>query len=431
MTFRGSSSEWRQALFGDLVARFIDFRGRTPKKLGMDWGGGDIPALSANNVTTGKVDLAKECHLGSEDLYRRWMTSGHAERGDVLLTMEAPLGNVAQVPDDRKYILSQRVILIKAKTELVSADFLKQYMLSDEFQTLLRQHATGTTATGIQRARLVTLPTRVPPLGEQRKIAAILSSVDQTIESTEAVVGQLSVVKKAMMAELLTRGLPGRHKEFKQTEIGEVPEDWAVATVGDVADVSYGLTVNGQRRASATTRPYLTVANVQDEGFDLTTLKAIGVLPGDDERYELRSGDILIVEGNANPDRLGRAFLWQSEKPGALHQNHLIRARTTLSGVEPRWLALSINGGAGRQQILDHAKTSSGLHTINSKVVSGLRVALPSLDEQKAIVNAYAAAEARIEGERFYLFGLRRVKSALMSVLVGGEVRVRPDEGAA
>ena len=62
-----------------------------------------------------------------------------------------------------------------------------------------------------------------PSLREQRKIAAILSSVDDAIEKTQAVIDQVQVVKRGLMQELLTRGLPGRHTRFKQTEIGEVP----------------------------------------------------------------------------------------------------------------------------------------------------------------------------------------------------------------
>jgi type I restriction enzyme S subunit len=73
----------------------------------------------------------------------------------------------------------------------------------------------------------------LPSLPEQRKIAAILSSVDETIEKTEAVIERLQVVKKAMMQELLTRGLPGRHTRFKKTEIGEIPEEWDVVELGE------------------------------------------------------------------------------------------------------------------------------------------------------------------------------------------------------
>ena len=81
----------------------------------------------------------------------------------------------------------------------------------------------------LSQEKFLTLGLSTPPLGEQRKIAAILSSVDDVIEATQAVIDQLQVVKKAMMAELLTRGLPGRHTLFKQTEIGEVPEEWRLA----------------------------------------------------------------------------------------------------------------------------------------------------------------------------------------------------------
>ena len=87
----------------------------------MDWGGGDILALSANNVQMGQIDAEREAYYGSDDLYQRWMTQGDCERGDVLVTMEAPLGNVAQIPDDKKYILSQRVLLIKPKAVLARA----------------------------------------------------------------------------------------------------------------------------------------------------------------------------------------------------------------------------------------------------------------------------------------------------------------------
>jgi type I restriction enzyme S subunit len=83
----------------------------------------------------------------------------------------------------------------------------------------------------LSKSAFAELSLLVPPLGEQRKIAAILSSVDDAIETTQAIIDQLQVVKNAMMAELLTRGLPGRHTRFKMTEIGEVPEAWEVAAL--------------------------------------------------------------------------------------------------------------------------------------------------------------------------------------------------------
>ena len=86
----------------------------------------------------------------------------------------------------------------------------------------------GSTFAAVSKADLAGLEVPLPSPGEQRKIAAILSSVDDTIEKTQAVIDQIQVVKRGLMQELLARGLPGRHTHFKQTEIGEIPEQWDV-----------------------------------------------------------------------------------------------------------------------------------------------------------------------------------------------------------
>ena len=80
----------------------------------------------------------------------------------------------------------------------------------------------------------------LPPLSEQRKIAAILSSVDDAIEKTQKIIDQAQLVKRGLMQILLTRGLPGRHTRFKQTEIGEIPEEWAMAPGIDLFRLSGG-----------------------------------------------------------------------------------------------------------------------------------------------------------------------------------------------
>ena len=114
---------WGDITILDGCAKIMDYRGRTPKKLGMDWGDGGIPAISARNVRMGRIDFSEEFHVASDALYRRWMTQGDMEQGDTLITTEAPLGNVAVVPDGRRYILSQRTVLLRPKPELFDKRF--------------------------------------------------------------------------------------------------------------------------------------------------------------------------------------------------------------------------------------------------------------------------------------------------------------------
>jgi len=201
---------------GECCNHILDFRGRTPLKLGMDWGGGNIPALSANNVKDGYIDFQKECNVGSDDLYRAWMTRGDCRKGDILFTMEAPMGNVAQVPDNGKYILSQRVILISPKSKVVCGNYLFHFLRSDEFRKQCDYLATGTTAKGIKQANLVGIEIPIPPLPEQKKIAEILSGIDRLISLLEisantspsntasSKVSKLRLLKKAVASDLLS-----------------------------------------------------------------------------------------------------------------------------------------------------------------------------------------------------------------------------------
>ncbi|RCJ29206.1 hypothetical protein A6770_22385 [Nostoc minutum NIES-26] len=193
--------DWDVWNIEEIIYTIIDFRGRTPLKIGMTWGGGDIPALSANNVEMGKINLAKETNYGSEDLYKKWMNKGDAKKGDIIITMEAPLGNIAQIPDHRKYILSQRVILLKTKENLIYNDFLKNFLLSDLFQNRLKSYSSGTTATGIQQSKLLQLPIIVPPIPQQQQIAKILDTVDKAIAQTESLIAKYKRIKTGLMID--------------------------------------------------------------------------------------------------------------------------------------------------------------------------------------------------------------------------------------
>jgi type I restriction enzyme S subunit len=293
-------------------------------------------------------------------------TQFEAKAGDFLISRRQIIHGACGIvsPELDGSVVSNEYSTLRVQPSL-RMDFLQHYSHTSYFQRTCfhSSHGVDVEKMVFKLDQWLGLPVDVPPLGEQRKIAVILSSMDNAIEDTQSVIDQLQVVKKALMAELLTRGLPGRHTRFKRTEIGDLPEIWEVVPLRTVADVAYGLTVNAQRRMSRETAPYLTVANVQADGLELDTVKMIGLLPGDSSRYELRLGDILVVEGNANPERIGRAAVWKCEIPGALHQNHLIRARPHQVRINPAWLANAVNSPAGRVHMLEHAKTSSGLHT--------------------------------------------------------------------
>jgi len=194
--------EWEETKFLDLMVDLWDYRGKTPKKLGMDWGDGEIQSLSALNIKKGFIDFDADCHLGSEKLYKTWMNKGDLEKDDIIFTMEAPLGNVALVPDDRKYILSQRVVCFKTNKKMVDNKFLFQLILSDQFQSRIEELATGTTAKGINQKSMQKIEIAFPCLEEQTKIANFLSAIDQKIEVVAQQIEQAKIWKKGLLQQM-------------------------------------------------------------------------------------------------------------------------------------------------------------------------------------------------------------------------------------
>lgn len=196
-----NTPEWKGSPFYDLLDDVLDFRGRTPKKLGMEWGNGSVISLSANNVKNGFIDFRAECNLGSEDLYARWMGDVNLEKSDIVFTMEAPLGNALLIPDSVKYILSQRVVAFKAKDEVINA-FLIQLIWAESFQSEINKLATGSTAKGISQKVLQNVPVSLPNTDEQQKIADCLSCIDNLITAQTQKIDTLKTHKKGLMQQL-------------------------------------------------------------------------------------------------------------------------------------------------------------------------------------------------------------------------------------
>ncbi|WP_223431945.1 restriction endonuclease subunit S [Pseudomonas sp. GL-B-26] len=159
---------WACCRLGNL-ARFIDYRGRTPTKT--TYG---VPLITAKNVRPGFISREPQEFIALDD-YSSWMTRGFPRLGDMLFTTEAPMGNVAIIDITEQFALAQRVICFQLH-ELSTGPFLKLAIMSSGFQVQLSAAATGMTATGIKSSRLKEIPVPIPPLAEQQRI---VSKVDE------------------------------------------------------------------------------------------------------------------------------------------------------------------------------------------------------------------------------------------------------------
>ena len=183
--------KWTYCRLGNL-AKFIDYRGRTPKKV--DSG---IPLITAKNVRFGYISREPYEYI-TKDEYEDWMTRGFPRFGDILFTPEAPLGNVAIVDILGIFALAQRVICFQLHESEMSS-YIRLLIMSNPFQNQLLINATGMTAKGIKASKLKEIPVPIPPLAEQHRIVA---KVDQLMSLCDTLEQQIDATTQKQIALL-------------------------------------------------------------------------------------------------------------------------------------------------------------------------------------------------------------------------------------
>ena len=306
----------------------------------------------------------------------------------------------------------------------IDSDYLLAVLKSQQSLSVYERITQGTVSRrgGISFRTLSDLVLHHPPLSEQRKIAAILSSVDDAIEKTQAVIGQVQVVKRGLMQELLTKGPGGRHERFKKTDIGEIPEEWDLQPAAAICRrIVVGIVVKPAQHYVASGVPCLRSLNVREDRIVGDEMKYIS---HDSNRQlrksQLKSGDVVTVRTGypgtsaVVPERLGGA--------------NCVDLIITTPGPRVRGAFLSrfINSDRGRAAV---AKAKGGLaqQHFNVGAMKAMLTPVPSLSEQDDICDVLRSPDLRLQTEAASHSALISLKSALMSVLLTGELRVTLD----
>lgn len=164
----------------DVLESLIDYRGKTPHKSATG-----IPALSAKSVRNGYIDYG-ECYYVSKDEYDRFMVRGFPKVGDIVLTTEAPLGNVARLDRD-DICLAQRIITIRGKKGILDNLYLMYYLKSSIGKGKLIEKASGSTVTGIKQSEFRKIEIDIPEYEYQKKVSSILYLIDKKIEQNNKI----------------------------------------------------------------------------------------------------------------------------------------------------------------------------------------------------------------------------------------------------
>lgn len=283
----------------------------------------------------------------------------------------------------RPMLIDNNAMAAIPQPDAIEPRYFFRFLQTIDFYAL----ASSTTVPSLRKSDLKRIQVPLPPLADQRRIAAILDRADALRAKRRQVLGHLDFLPQSIFHAMFGHPQPS-------------------TTVGEVATVQGGLQVSSKRADFPIEIPYLRVANAYRGRLDLSEVKKLRATKSEIERTCLHDGDLLFVEGHANPLEVGRVAMWRGEIDQCVHQNHLIRGRFDTSQILPIVAMYWLNSDDGASHFRRAGRTTSGLNTISASTVRSAPLPLPPLSDQLAFADRVvhlgrqrAAAQRALEAD--------------------------------
>lgn len=331
----------------------------------------------------GNVRLIQLADIGEgtfKDKSSRYLTEDTARRlnctflqqGDILIArLPDPLGRACIFPLNGKFITAVDIAILRIKDCAYNPRYVMYMVNSPQFRKEISRYESGTTRKRISRKNLDKIQFNMPDLSTQERI---VSKIEELFSKLDASVAELQTAKEKL-------------KVYRQAVYSSVYEELcALQPITNFFEITGGLTKNSKRNELPLQMPYLRVANVYYNHLDLSEIKEIGVTEQEIDRCLLEKNDLLFVEGNGSKAQIGRVAIWNGQIPKCLHQNHIVKGRP-LGNMLSEYALYYLISNEGRKQIVNIAKSTSGLYTLSTNKIKGLRVPYCDLNDQKRILD--------------------------------------------
>jgi len=410
------------------MAAIIDYRGKSPNKVATG-----IPLITAKVVKRGRIETPDEFIDPAE--YDSWMRRGLPRAGDILITTEAPLGEVARL-DGRRVALAQRLICLRAKDDILDDVFLKYLMLSEDVQEQLRARSTGTTVLGIKQSELRKVTLTMPALDAQRAIGRVLGALDDKIELNRSMNDTLEAMARAIFKSWFVDFDPVRAKAegrapagmdaataalfpdgLEASELGEIPSGWRTGTLGDVADAPRRLVDPGEIDGEMA---YIGLEHMPRRSISLSEWETASKVTSQKARFE--AGEILFGKLRPYFHKVGVAPL------AGVCSTDIIVALPK----EPEMFGLVL-GHLSSDEVInysDQCSTGTKMPRVSWSDLAKFPVVLPAAPVAGRYTNIVGPMISKIVTAIHESRTLAALRDALLPKLLSGEVHVRDAEVA-
>jgi len=405
---------WREITADEICTKIT--KGTTPPKSEIETERG-IPFVRVNNLTLGgALGLSGKILFTTQETHNGFLSRSKAYSGDLLMNIVGPpLGKISLLDDAySEYNLNQAVLIYRPNSEEVLSEFLYAYVCSTAAQSWLDSRAKKTSGQKNLTIQICKeLPILLPPLPEQKKIAEILSTWDEAIQTTEKLLANAEAQKKALIQQLLTgkrrlKGFDGEWREVPLSEAGTV-------LVSNVDKKS----VNGEQPVRLCN--YMDVYRNNTINPMMELMKATASA-GQVAKFGLRVGDVLVTKDSEKPSDIAISAYVEDTAPDLVCGYHLAILRPA-AGVSGRFLKLFFDLPKTRYHFATRANGATRFGLTVSAIETA-PICLPTLDEQERIADVLFDLHANENILTETIVQLRSEKRALMQQLLTGKQRV-------
>jgi len=394
--------EWEVMVAAD-VADYINGYPFSPA----DWKMHGVPIIRIQNLNDPNAEF--NCFDGKvDDIYK-------IRNGDLLFSWSASIGIHIWKGGDA--VLNQHIFKVVPKANINKLFLYYDLLLAIE---QLKSRVHGSTMKHFQKNELKTIFMPIPPLPEQQKIAEIISTIDEAIQKTDEVIAKTESLKKGLMQELLTKGIG--HREFKDTEIGKIPKDWEMTTLGEISSkITDGTHITPRYVPRGV--PFISTKNIVPfkPGFDFQSYEKY---ISEEEHAELskrckpEKGDLLISKCGT----IGRTKLIDVDYEFSIFVGlALIKLKNKEMGPFLEQL-LNYKPYVKRMELASPGATRK---TLTIDALEDLIIPIPPLPEQQKIAEILSTVDKKLEASKLEKAKLEKIKQWFMEELLSGRIRVR------
>lgn len=364
----------------------------------------------------------------SRELFEQYKEQyNYPKKGTLLLSAAGTIGRVVVFDGKDSYFQDSNIVWIDNDETKVTNDFLFYCYSRMQWKT-----EEGGIVSRLYNANLKSTSFIAPKsLAEQERIAKALSDVDALISTTEKLIQKKKNIKQGAMQNLLTgkKRLPGFAKStnYKQSELGLIPEDWEVKSLGDIFSIKHGYGFEGQFFSSENNQHIVvTPGNFKLEGGFQKQKQPIYYTGTYPDEFKLKPNDLIIMmtDLSKNSDTLGNPAIVPDDGNDYLHNQRIGLIQIHNDSFVKDYIYLLLCTKEYHEAVVATAAGSTVKHTSPKRIYSINLIVSTSKEEQSAIANVLSSMDKEIETLNTKLEKYRNLKTAMMQQLLTGKIRL-------